>query len=156
MPMTSNMADGINNIDNVDTNPYPNNAISPVGGSTGPVINDANNGNPFPNPNNGPLAYNNQPLEESTSLNSGIAPNTNNISAVGGTLTYNNQPHEKSKSLNGITPTGTPGANTNQVLGKESILSPENTGINTGQSKQSHEQLRPHLSKQRKYTAVKA
>lgn len=64
MPMTSNMADTINNIDNVNTNPYPNNAISPGGGSTAPIINYSNNSN------------------------------TNNISANGGAPTVNNEPLE--------------------------------------------------------------
>ena len=87
-----------------------------------------------PNNNNvssygGTLTNNNQPLEESTSLNRGITPNTlshvngtNNVSSYGGTLTANNEPLKESTSLNGITPTGTPGANTNQVLDKESQL----------------------------------
>ena len=91
MPMTSNMADGINNIDNVNTNPNPsfNQITSTPGDSNVPITSgaDSNNQSPvadsnnqFPNPNNintdgGTSTNNNQPLEESTSLNSGIAPN---------------------------------------------------------------------------------
>jgi Ca2+-binding RTX toxin-like protein len=126
MPMTSMMADGINSIDNVNTNSYPNNAISPGGGSTVPITSGVDSRNQFPNPNNissdgSTLTNNNQLLEESTSLNSGISPNSNNISADGGALTNSNQPLEESTSLNSITPSARD-ANTNQVLDKESQL----------------------------------
>ena len=155
--MTSIMADGIHNIDNVNTNTNPsfNQVTSTPGDSNVPITSGAGSDNhyQFPNPNNigtdgGTLTNNNQPLEESTSLNSGIlnpgnastltnndqpleestslnrgiAPNTNNISAVGGRLAVNNEPLEEStSSLNSITPS-TPGANTNKVLDKESLL----------------------------------
>jgi hypothetical protein len=132
------MASGINNIDNVNTNPGLNTVTSTPGDSNVPITSGAGSRNQFPNPNNigtdgGTLTDNNQPLEESTSLNSGIAPNTNNINADGGALTNNKQPLEESTSPNSITPS-TPDASTNQVLDKESILSLENTDINTGQS----------------------
>ena len=114
MPMTSNMADGINNIENVNTNTNPsfNQVTSTPSDSNVPItsgadsnnqspVADSNNQSPvadsnnqFPHPNNvkldgGTLTVNNQPLENSTSLNSFITPNTNNIKTDGGTLTHN-------------------------------------------------------------------
>ena len=74
MPMTSNLADGINNIDNVNTNTYPDfSKASSHGGSTMPVTSGADSNNQSLNPNNNGIVYgtltnNNQPLE-STSLN---------------------------------------------------------------------------------------
>jgi hypothetical protein len=55
MPMTADVVDGINNVGNVNTNPYPNNAISPGSGNSVPVTSDINSGindvniNPYPN-----------------------------------------------------------------------------------------------------------
>jgi hypothetical protein len=96
MPMTTDVASGINNIDSINANPYPNNVISPGGDSNVPVTSGgADSNNQFPNPSN--------------------------ISTVGTTSTNNNQPIEESKSLNSITPS-TRDANTNQVLDKESLL----------------------------------
>jgi Ca2+-binding RTX toxin-like protein len=74
MPMTTNLADGINNIDNANTNTYPDfSRVSSDGGSTIPVTSGADSINQSLNPNNtgivfGTLTNNNQPLE-STSLN---------------------------------------------------------------------------------------
>ena len=83
IPMTSNLADGINNIDNVNTNTYPDfSKASSHGGSTIPVTSGADSNNQSLNPNStgivyGTLTNNNQPLEstsqsqplESTSMN---------------------------------------------------------------------------------------
>jgi Ca2+-binding RTX toxin-like protein len=74
IPMTSNLADRINYIDNVNTNTYPDSSkASSYSGSTIPVTIGADGNNQSPNPNNpsifyGTLTNNNQPLE-STSMN---------------------------------------------------------------------------------------
>ena len=74
MPMTSNLADGINIIDNVNTSTYPDfSKVSSDGSSTVPVTSGADSNNQSLNPNNtgivyGTLTNNKQPLE-STSLN---------------------------------------------------------------------------------------
>jgi Ca2+-binding RTX toxin-like protein len=81
IPMTSNLADGINNIDNANT--YPDfSKVSPQGGNTILVTSGADSNNQSLDPNNtgivyGTLTNNNQPLEstsqsqplESTSMN---------------------------------------------------------------------------------------
>ena len=74
LPMTSNLVDGINNIDNVNTNTYPDfSKASSHGGSNIPVTSGADGTNQSLNPNNNGIFYAtltnyNQPLE-STSLN---------------------------------------------------------------------------------------
>jgi hypothetical protein len=104
--MTSDMASGINDIDNVNTNPGLNTVASTPGNSNVPITSGAGSRNQFPNPNNvgtdgGTLTDNNQPLEESTSLNSGITPSTRD-------------------------------ANTNLVLDKESIIRSKLQELNEG------------------------
>jgi Ca2+-binding RTX toxin-like protein len=83
IPMTSNLADRINYIDDANTNTYPDSSkASAYGVSTTPVTTGADGNNQSPNPNNPSILYgkvtnNNQPLEstsqsqpvESTSMN---------------------------------------------------------------------------------------
>jgi Ca2+-binding RTX toxin-like protein len=83
IPMTSNFADRINYIDDVNTNTYPDSSHARAySGSTIPVTSGADGNNQSPNPNNPSIFYgavtnNNQPLEstsqsqplESTSMN---------------------------------------------------------------------------------------
>jgi Ca2+-binding RTX toxin-like protein len=69
IPMTSDFADRINYIDNVNTNTYPDSSkASSHNGSTMPVTSGADGNNQSPNPNNptifyGTLTNTNQPLE---------------------------------------------------------------------------------------------
>jgi hypothetical protein len=120
--------------DNINTNTDSNNAISPGGGNSIPVTSGAVSNDQLPPNNAGTLTGESQlyqPLENSTSRdsNNNQFPNTNDISATGGstvgtTSTNNNQPLEGSTSLNSITPSSGD-AKTNQVLDKESLLRSE-------------------------------
>ena len=151
MPMTSNVADGINNIENVNTNPRFNQVTSTPGDSNVPITSGADSNNQFLNPNNigtdgGTPTDNNQVINTKPELNVAISPSGNSIvpatSSVDPnrvanpentgintgqslnkvrTLTNNNEPLEESTSLNSITPSSRD-ANTNQVLDKESLL----------------------------------
>jgi Ca2+-binding RTX toxin-like protein len=72
IPMTSNFADRINYIDDVNTNTYPDSShASAYSGSTIPVTSGADGNNQSPNPNNPSIFYgavtnNNQPLESTS------------------------------------------------------------------------------------------
>jgi Ca2+-binding RTX toxin-like protein len=84
MPMTSDMASGINNLDNVNTNPGLNTVTETPGDSNVPITSGADSNNQFQNPGNTVIdgrtpTDNNQVINTKPELNEAISPSGNSI-----------------------------------------------------------------------------